>query len=183
MTEQLNAIYKSEEYLWYVSYGSNMLKERFKYYIKGGSFKNSRPRQPCRDTTPPVAVKTVEIPYDMYYGNFSGSWENGGVSFLDTSKKGSALGIAYLITKEQFDHVAAQENGGRFPEEGYNWYENIIDLEPMDGFEVKTITNNILREYNEPCHAYLDTLHKGIKENWPEMSYEDIDDYLNNCIR
>ena len=172
-----------KEYVWYVSYGSNMLKERFDCYIEGGSYEGSTPREPCRDTTPPAAVKTVEIPYDMYFGNHSGSWEYGGVSFLDTSKKGSALGVAYLITKEQFDHVATQENGGRYPEEGYNWYENIIDLETMDGFEVKTITNNILREYNEPCQAYLDTLHQGIKKNWPEMSDEDIDDYLNRCIR
>ena len=172
-----------KEHLWYVSYGSNMLKERFNCYIEGGSYEGSTPREPCRDTTPPAAVKTVEIPYDMYFGNHSRSWEYGGVSFLDTSKKGNALGVAYLITKEQFDHVAAQENGGRYPEEGYNWYENIIALETMDGFEVKTITNNVLREYNEPCQAYLDTLHQGIKKNWPEMSDEDIDDYLNRCIK
>ena len=160
-----------------------MLKKRFDCYIKGGSCEGSTPREPCRDRTPPAAVKTVEIPYGMYFGNHLGSWDYGGVSFLDTSKKGSAVGAAYLITKEQFDHVAAQENGGRYSEEGYNWYENIIAHETMDGFEVKTITNNIPREYNEPCRAYLDTMHQGIKENWPEMSDEDIDDYLNNCIR
>ena len=175
----------NKEYVWYVSYGSNMLKERFMHYIKGGSYKGSRYRKPCKDTSLPVAVKTVEIPFDMYFGNISGSWQDGGVSFLDVTKKGNALGVVYLITKEQFRHVAAQENSGRFPEgnEGYGWYENIIDLGEMEGFEVKTITNANLRIPNEPSQKYWNTLIKGIKENWPDMSNEDIEKYLTNCKR
>ena len=171
------------EYIWYVSYGSNMLKERFMHYLEGGSYKGSRYRNPCDDTSLPVAIKTVEIPYDMYFGNESGSWNYTGVSFLDVTKKGNALGVAYLITKEQFDHVAAGENSGRYPNGEGEWYEDIIDLGTMDGFEVKTITNNSLRLYNEPCKEYWDTLFEGIKENWPCMSDEDIENYLNNCIR
>ena len=157
-----------------------MLFERFIRYIKGGSYGGSAYREPCRDTTLPVAVRTVEIPFDMYFGNLS-SW-GGGVSFLDTTKRGNALGVAYLISKEQFKHVSCEENGGRCPGGG-EWYEDIIDLKPIDGFEVKTITNNDLREYNEPSHAYLDTLFEGIKENWPEMSEADIWNYLGACIR
>ena len=172
----------NKEYVWYVSYGSNMLKERFMCYIEGGSFEESRYRQACSDTTPPLAIRTFEIPYDMYFGNTSGSWESCGVSFLDATKKGHALGVAYLITKEQFEHVAAQENGGRYPGSG-EWYEDFIDLGEMDGFEVKTITNNNLRRYNNPCRVYLNTLHNGIRQNWPSMSDEKIDDYLKNCIR
>lgn len=170
------------EYVWYVSYGSNMLKERFMHYIEGGSYEGSRSRQPCSDTSHPLAVKTFDIPYDMYFGNTSRSWGNGGVSFLDASKKGHALGVAYLITKEQFEHVAAQENGGRYPGGG-EWYEDFIDLGKMDGFEVKTITNNNLRRYNNPCRAYLDTLHMGIRQNWSDMSDEEIENYINGCIR
>lgn len=182
-TSDLEKIPAWKEYVWYVSYGSNMLKERFMCYIQGGSYEDSSYRQACEDTTPPLAVKTVEIPYNMYFGNASKSWHDCGVSFLDTTEKGHALGVAYLITKEQFDHVAAEENGGRYPQEGYNWYENIIDLGSMDGIEIKTITNNTIREYNEPCLEYLETLCRGIKENWPDMADEDIEDYLNNCIR
>lgn len=173
----------NREYVWYVSYGSNMLKERFMCYIKGGSFEGSRYRQACSDATPPLAVKTFEIPYDMYFGNTSGSWQNCGVSFLDVSKRGKAFGVAYLITKDQFRHVCAEENGGRAPEEGYSWYEDIIDLGVMDGFEVKTITNINLRPYNEPCLEYKKTLIRGIKKNWPNMFIRDIKDYLDGCIR
>ena len=106
----------NKDYVWYVSYGSNMLNERFMHYIKGGSYKGSRYREPCDDTSLPLAVRTVEIPYGMYFGNYSGSWQNGGVSFLDTTESGKALGVAYLITKDQFEHVATEENSGRFPD-------------------------------------------------------------------
>ena len=176
----LERIASWKEYVWYVSYGSNMLFERFIRYIKGGSYGGSAYREACSDTSLPVAVRTVEIPFDMYFGNLS-SW-GGGVSFLDTTKKGKSLGVAYLITKEQFEHVSCEENCGRCPGGG-EWYEDIIDLKPIDGFEVKTITNNDLRDYNEPSQAYLETLFKGINENWPEMSDEEIWDYLGGCIR
>lgn len=168
------------EHVWYVSYGSNMLGERFMRYIKGGSYEGSAYREPCKDMSPPAAVKTLEIPFDMYFGNLS-SW-GGGVSFLDTTEKGKSLGVAYLITRQQFEHVACEENGGRCPGEG-EWYEDIIDLEPIDGIEVKTITNSDLRPYNEPSQRYLETLFEGIKENWPQMSDNDIWSYLANCMR
>lgn len=171
------------EYVWYVSYGSNMLKERLLCYIQGGSFRGSKYRQPCEDTSLPVAVKPFKVPYDMYFGNISSSWQEGGVSFLDISKPGNAFGVAYLITKKQFEHIVVQENSGRLPKEGYGWYENIIDLGMMDGFKVKTITNNNLRPYNPPCDTYSDILHEGIKENWPDISDEDIEEYIYNCIR
>lgn len=173
----------NEECIWYVSYGSNMLKERFMCYIKGGSYEGSRNHPPCNDTTPPLAVKAIEIPHDMYFGNVSGSWHGSGVSFLDVTKRGNALGVAYLITKEQFEHVCMRENDGRKPQEGYGWYEDIIDLGGMGGFEVKTIINKDIRSYNEPYPEYLETLKKGIRQNWPEMTDEEIGDYLNNCIR
>ena len=176
----LSKIPSWREHVWYVSYGSNMLEERFMRYIKGGSYEGSAYREPCKDMSPPAAVKTLEIPFDMYFGNLS-SW-GGGVSFLDTTKKGKSLGVAYLITREQFEHVSCEENGGRCPGEG-EWYEDIIDLEPIDGIEVKTITNNDLRPYNEPSQRYLDTLFEGIKENWPQMSDNDIWSYLANCMR
>ena len=171
------------DYVWYVSYGSNMLYERFMCYIEGGSFEGSTPRERCRDPSPPVVVRTIEIPYDMYFGNVSRSWKRGGVSFIDMTKKGNSLGVAYLITREQLDHVATQENGGTPPEDSCGWYEDVIELGLMEGFEVKTITNKSLRPYNVPVPKYLETLRRGIRQNWPDMSDEEIEDYLRNCRR
>ena len=182
-TEGLDKIDSWKEYIWYVSYGSNMLEKRFLCYIEGGCFEGSASyRYPCEDPTRPLEKRAIDIPYDMYFGNYSGSWEGCGVSFLDTTKDGHALGVAYLITREQFEHVAAEENGGRSPGYG-NWYEDIISLGEMDGFEMLTISNNELRPYNEPCEEYLNTLKRGIRENWSEMSEEDIENYLDSCIR
>ena len=182
-TEGLDKIDSWKEYIWYVSYGSNMLEERFLCYIEGGCFEGSASyRDPCEDPTRPLEKRAIDIPYDMYFGNYSGSWEGCGVSFLDTTKEGHALGLAYLITRDQFEHVAAEENGGRSPGYG-NWYEDIISLGEMDGFEMLTISNDELRPYNEPCEEYLNTLKRGIRENWPAMSEEDIDNYLDSCIR
>ena len=173
-----------KEYVWYVSYGSNMLYDRFLCYIKGGCFEGSSSyRRACKDTSSPIEKRAIDIQYDMYFGNYSGSWEGCGVSFLDTSKEGHALGVAYLITLEQFEHVAAEENGGRFPDGYGNWYEDIISLGEMDGHEMLTISNHELRDYNEPCEEYLNTLKRGIRENWSEMSEEDINSYLDSCIR
>ena len=180
---ELERINSWKEYVWYVSYGSNMLYERFLCYIEGGAFEDSSYRFPCRDTTAPVERKAVEIPHDMYFGNQSGSWRGCGVSFLDTSKKGHALGVAYLITREQFEHVAAEENGGRFPDGYGNWYEDIRTLGEMDGYEMVTVTNDELRPYKKPCEEYLKTLKRGIRQNWPDMSDEEIDSYLESCDR
>ena len=47
---------------------------------------------------------------------------------------------------------------------------------------MRTITNIELQDYNEPCAEYLNTLKRGIKENWIEISEEDIDNYLDSCI-
>ena len=172
-----------KEYVWYVSYGSNMLYERFMCYIEGGSFEGSRSFPPCGDTAQPVEVRAIDIPYEMYFGHESGSWQWQGVSFLDVTKGGHALGVAYLITKEQFDHVVRWENAGRSQDKIHGWYEDTITLGEMDGFEVKTITNTDIRDYNMPCEDYLNTLRRGIKENWLEMSEDEIEDYLNSCMR
>ena len=182
-TGNLKKIDSWKDYIWYVSYGSNMLEKRFLCYIEGGQFEGSGSyRRPCQDTTPPIERRSIDIQYGMYFGNYSGSWEGCGVSFLDTTKEGHALGVAYLITEEQFEHVAAEENGGRTPGGG-NWYEDIISLGEVDGYKLVTVTNEELRPYNEPCEDYLNTLKRGIRENWSEMSEEDIKSYLDSCIR
>ena len=182
-TEDLDRIASwNRDYIWYVSYGSNMLYDRFLCYIEGGSYEDSRYHPPCDDPSLPLAVKTVEIAHDMYYGNTSSSWQFGGVSFLDTSKEGHAYGVAYLITREQFDHVAAEENDGQFPGSG-EWYNYKRTIGALDGFELVTVTNDKLRESNSPSQKYLKALKEGMEENWPEMSEEDLDSYLNSCIR
>ena len=176
--------WKRQDYVWYVSYGSNMLKKRFMHYIKGGAFEaGGAEHEACEDLTEPLDIRTYKIPYDMYFGNSSGSWKGKGVSFLDITKPGIAEGVAYLIRREQFEHVVCQENGGCPPEYSYGWYNTIVSLGTMDGCEVATITNDELREYNEPAETYIDTLKRGLRENNADMTEKRIDEYLRTCNR
>ena len=102
---------------------------------------------------------------------------------MDISKEGHSLGVAYLITKEQFIHVATQENGNNFPDGTVGWYKDIIRLGKMNGFEKITITSDFPRDYNDPTDEYLEVLRMGIRQNWPEMSDDEIEDYLESCMR
>lgn len=173
---------RRDNYVWYVSYGSNMLYERFMCYIAGGRFKNAdRVHPACRDTNPPIAKCTYEIPYNMYFGNNSSSWGGKGVCFIDTSMPGKALGVAYLISKEQFRHVSCQENGGAAPENSLNWYNEVVELGTKDGCKVLTITNAKTRPHRKPAGTYMETLREGLCENYKELHCTEIDAYLIRC--
>ena len=156
-----------------------MLEERFMHYIKGGKFRNNgRNHKPCSDQTPPRAKMPYEIPYNMYYGNSSGSWDNGGVSFLDITTPGKAYGVAYLISREQFNHLYKEENGGRIPRPDSPWYNTIISLGQWDGIDVLTITNNRVIDKNPPSDRYLEVLAEALKECYTYLNDKEIWDYL-----
>ena len=169
-----------DRYVWYVSYGSNMLKERFLRYIKGGSFRGSRCIAPCSDTSDPIAVRPYIIPHNMYFAKSSSSWDWKGVSFLDITTGGQAYGVAYLITKDQFEHVCREENGGAEITPG-SWYNKKFLLGEMDGIEVCTLTNSGRFESNAPSDVYLETLREGLKTNYTNLSHSNLNDYLYMC--
>lgn len=171
----------NEDLVWYLSYGSNMLFERFMHYIRGGSFrKGGACHAPCADQSEPRRKACCRIPYDMYFAMNSEKW-HGAVSFLDTSHEGEALGVAYLVTRQQFDHVVQEENGGGLPVNNTGWYRKVLSLGYLDGYEVVTFTNPKTLESNEPSEDYLETLARGLRENYTEMSEEEIWAYLERC--
>ncbi len=170
---------RKKDLVWYVSYGSNMLYDRFIHYIIGGQYRGGGAKHdPCADTTPPRDKKNITIKYPMYFANHSDNWDGKAVSFLDVDREGEALGVAYLITREQFLHVACQENGKRPPDGTYGWYNLIQQLDDMDGYEVYTISNTRKQLVSPPSKKYLKVLRDGLRENYPEMTEEDIKDYL-----
>ena len=164
------------DYVWYASYGSNLLYERFITYIQGGKCKfNDTDYSGCRDKSLPKDSKRVTIPYKMYYGNKSTAWENGGVSFLDIESTGQTLGRMYLVTREQFQDISRQEGRGK------NWYNNSIRLGENEGREIITFTNKIKRLYEKPSAKYIDVIRRGINETYPDMSDSDVMEYLDMC--
>ena len=163
----------SESYVWYASYGSNLLMERFLSYIKGGKCRfNGRDYLRCKDQSLPLDIRPVMIPYTLYFGNESSSWGSGGVAFLDINQPGETLGRMYLITKEQFDHVHMQE--GNYT----NWYNEIVTLGDYEGIEIQTFTNKSLRPKASPNESYHGVLVEGIRETYPDMSSEGIEKYI-----
>lgn len=165
-----------KEYVWYASYGSNMLYERFMYYIKGGYYElNNKSYLGCKDKTLPKADKSVMIPYKMYFGNQSASWGNGGVSFLDLNTLGKSLGRMYLITREQFDDIHDQEGKHK------NWYNEICELGEFEEYKILTFTNKTMREACMPLDSYLDVVKPGMKETYPGLSDDEINEYLVDC--
>ena len=151
--------YNPDDYVWYVSYGSNMLKERFMCYIKGGECRfNGRHYRGCDDRTPPVKSFAVSIPHSMYFGYSSGSWDGSSVSFLEPEEGGSCMGRAWLITRAQFERVHTQEGAGE------NWYNLPLSLGTIDGIEAVTFTHDTKYEETEPSEIYLDVVKRGMRE-------------------
>lgn len=169
--------------VWYVSYGSNLSYERFLCYIKGekpvGSDKKERG---CRNQNLPLSIETLKISHPIYFSKEKSKWGKGGVAFIGHQQclNSCTLGRMYLITKEQFSDVVAQENdleqiiidfdevirnGKAIINDG--WYGRIIYLGLKDDFPMFTFTSNFPYEkasYNPPSANYLRTIAIGLQE-------------------
>lgn len=100
-------------YVWYASYGSNLLEERFLCYIQGGKPAGAiKTYKGCVDKSLPTASEGLEIPYSLYFAKHAGIWNGGGVAFIhhETTTRERTLARMYRITKAQFYDVVMQEN-------------------------------------------------------------------------
>ena len=167
----------NKKYVWYACYGSNILRERFMLYIQGGFCKfNNRDYIPCNDTSAPLEDKPISIPHKLHFGNRSGSWEGGGVAFLEPERKynTTTLGRMYLITEEQFNEINEQESSV--------WYDLIINLGTLNGVPIKTFTHSRMFTRNLPVQKYLKVIEDGISETYPNLSNAEIENYLKLSI-
>lgn len=172
--------YEKIDKVWYVTYGSNLLKERLGYYIKGGTCQyNGRCYKACPDTTMPEKSIPVMIPYDMYYSNFDmGSWKNSTVCFLDVTKPGKAYGRAWLVTSSQLEEIHRREG------KGANWYPDCMRLDDIDGIPAYTFVNRREKQheaFSRVNSLYGIVLYRGMKETYPGMNDDEILSYLNGC--
>jgi hypothetical protein len=153
-------IKKMKNKIWYVAYGSNILKERFMAYINGGKFRDiEKIYIGCTDKTPPQADKAFTLPYKLYFGGESKTWNDKGVAFIDENTKGETKGRAYLITEEQFNEVQKQEGISE------NWYGHTIEMgKDENGIPYKTFTSKIRHSDNAPDEKYLEVINEGLLE-------------------
>ena len=190
-----------KDLVWYASYGSNLLYDRFMCYIKGGYCKeNDRYYEGCTDKTEPEYKRSIPIHHELYFAKNSPSWDDKGVAFIKSRRDEKALthGRMYLITREQFTQVVRQENkkspsysgitidfektiaqGQSMINEG--WYRRVICLGKEDGYPIFTFTGygeDGVIETNKPCEEYRKTIERGLKETYLGMTDEEIMDYL-----
>lgn len=123
--------------IWYVAYGSNLLRERFAEYV--GEV--------------PEEQRRVTVPYARYFAkDRTDRWGAGGVAFLEPDTPAETLGRAYLLDEERFAALHAAEGP---------WYELVLDLDPIDGVPAKTFTSPVRLTDNPPGEAYLDVVTRG----------------------
>lgn len=183
------------KYVWYASYGSNSLVDRFYCYIRGGQFQgNSTQYEGCKDKSLPLDEGSIIIPYALYFAKNSQSW-NGGVGFIeiDRNENEKTFGRMYLITKEQFADVVRQEtkrtesisidfdkakSDGRLEILENSWYGNLLYLGAENGYPIFTFTHssNLIR-FNRPSEDYLKTVIKGIVAN-SNLNTAELVEYL-----
>ena len=171
--------------VWYASYGSNLCYERFICYLEGGKAPGSKRKQRgARDASEPSDERAVFIPHALYFSQHSRSWGGGGVAFIDPRRDDAiqTWGRAYLVTREQFEDIFAQENGtpvevldweslleqGQLSN-GDRWYHHILKIGDLEDKPILTFTNSTNPEergYNPPSDAYLQTIVTGIFETY-----------------
>ncbi|WP_148361244.1 hypothetical protein [Bacillus timonensis] len=184
-----------KQYVWYASYGSNINRDRFLCYIKGGRPKGSTETElGCTDPSSPIDEGVFTIPYQLYFAKEAGRWGSKGVAFINGTKSETATTYSkkYLITSEQFLDVLQQENSGIQFEIDLNkvkesgslvfrekaWYGKILFLGDDGGHPIYTFTapwdlDDVA--INKPSQEYLQTIITGLKEYYPK---EEIHQYL-----
>ncbi len=146
-----------KDYVWYVAYGSNMNMERFLYYIKGGFYPLiGQSYTGCTDKSDPVDSWPFKIPFERYFGLSYTRWGQGGVAFIDPQVKGSTLGRAYLVTRQQYEEIKRQEG----PQ-----YNVDIDLGLFHGNSAMTITSNHrVSGLHKPSNLYRFVFDQGVEQ-------------------
>ncbi|MER5268641.1 histone deacetylase [Actinosynnema sp. NPDC002837] len=171
----------SRRLVWYVGYGSNLHAERFRCYLAGGTPVGATRGYPgCRDTSPPLDTRALEVPGGIYFATRSPVWL-GGRAFYDPTLPGSAAARGYLVTTAQFADVAAQEMyrdpgadldltavmaDGRHVL-GPGRYETLLHLGEHDGHPALTFTapwSAADVEHTKPSAPYLTMLAAGLAE-------------------
>jgi len=172
---------RDEDPIWYASYGSNCLAARFEAYLTGGRASGStRSERGARDPRGPAESAPFLIPRGVRFIGDSAKWGGGGVAFLDHRRERSAPGRIYLITRGQFDDIAAQESGrdrvalpldelvpGEVHVFGSRGYDALLAFEPIEDVPVATFTSPQPpedRPTSPPSAAYLGAVVRGIME-------------------
>jgi hypothetical protein len=173
--------------VWYVSYGSNLLRARFMAYLQGGRIAgNDVEYEGCRDPSPPTGDVAVTVSHPLYFAGWSDRvWGGTSAAFISlTSPKPPSLARAYRITEEQFLDVVRQENANGVAVEDFEAtterarrhgharllqsgpYSELVYCDEREGEPMLTFTASEEREgARAPSAAYLRVIGQGLRES------------------
>jgi hypothetical protein len=186
--------------IWYVAYGSNLSRERFCCYLRGGRPAGSDRDYPgCRDTSDPMDSFGLLIAGGVYFAGRSSGWR-AGMAFFDPEASGEVAARAYLITAEQFVDVLAQETrrspgmvldlvpalrGERFSQ-GVGGYPILVRVGDRAGVPLMTFTRDwqAAATLVAPSGSYLAAMATGLREahGWSPMQIERYLSALPGCV-
>ena len=113
--ELADDVAQKDVFVWYASYGSNLLEARFNCYLFGGRVHGmSRDSYGARDPTPASASTVLRLQCRVFFADARRTfWGFGGSAMLDLAPEGSqeVLIRLYKVTLQQFNDIVAQENG------------------------------------------------------------------------
>lgn len=181
--------------VWYVSYGSNMCRDRLAVYLLGGRPPGARRWYVgARHRRMPAEDAPVDLPGRLYFAGESPTW-GGGVAFYDHDEPGPTAARAYRVTAGQFADIAAQEMH-RLPEAGDpierivvggletgrheagpGHYETLIEVGRRDGLPMLTFTaphGFDAVPHTRPRPAYVAMLARGLREarGWSDQEIQ-----------
>ena len=174
---------EEKQYVWYASYGSNLSKDRFLCYIRGGKPEGSEKTEVgCRDKTLPKEDKTYIMNYPLYFAKNSVRWQKQGVAFigLQEDQQHPIYSRKYLITTEQFMDVVKQENNGeellidleevkknRYMTLKDSWYGTILYVGEEEGVPIFTFTADwdLDVPFTKPSKEYLSMIIEGLRRD------------------
>ena len=179
--------------IWYVAYGSNLSRERFCHYLRGGRPDGVVRDYPgCRDTSNELDSFGLLISGSLYFAGRSSGWL-AGMAFYDPEGSGAVAARAYLITVEQFIDVLAQETrrspgmtldlvpvfrGERYGN-GMGGYPVLVRVGERNGLPLVTFTRErrAPAPFVAPSEPYLAAMAIGLREahGWSDPQ---IDRYL-----
>ena len=141
---------------WYVCYGSNLLRERFVYYLKASKGYI-------------YAEKVLILNGRLYFAKKSRRWDNKAVAFVDFDDTDHKVYCyAYLLDNEQIDLISELEGKTWYPKQYLGKDEYDIDMFMVNGSHVDT---------GEACHDYLQIIAGGLKDCF-NLSDDEIKEYL-----
>lgn len=178
-----------ESLVWYASYGSNLLRERFMKYIKGGIAPGATfSHVGCTDKSPPLKDSQIILNHQLYFSQKIEGWENLGVGFVEHKAKPENRTFArmYLITQEQLEQIIWQENSiskfDNLPKIDFEkviekgmlkiakyLYGGILFLGRKETHPIITFTatwNDTNIKYCQPGTKYLKVIADGIRETY-----------------